>query len=101
MWELSELFCSLDFSNGAWLWIKWTEIWKVAVGQNKSWTGQQGEEKNGDKKMGQKNKERDQTFQKCLKPGVFWLPLLFGHTLSNLLFLSLEHSRNIKRGQTR
>lgn len=29
--ELSELFCYLDFSNGVWLWIKWTEIWKVAV----------------------------------------------------------------------
>lgn len=58
IWELSELFCYLDFSNRVWLWIKWTEIWKVAVRQNNSWMGQQGAEKNGDKKMGQDKRER-------------------------------------------
>lgn len=65
IWELSELFCYLDFSSGVWLWMKWTEIWKVA---DNSWTGQQGEEKNSDQKMGQIKREGSNI------PGVFEAP---------------------------
>lgn len=68
----------------------------MAVRQNNSWTGQQGEEKSGDKKMGKKRKGSN-------IPEVFeaWGYLSCWATLSDLLFVSLEHRKNIERDPTR